>query len=118
MPFPEGPFRIVSFGHVLNELWKRETDRTARRVALIERAATQLASDGQIFVLEPATHAINREMLELRDALAAAGWRIDAVSITECPATPTPTPTATPTPTSTPRPTPTLRQRPTPAPRP
>jgi SAM-dependent methyltransferase len=88
MPFPEGPFRIVSFGHVLNELWKRETDRTARRVALIERAAAQLASDGQIFVLEPATHAINREMLELRDALAAAGWRIDAPCIRQesCPA--------------------------------
>ena len=88
MPFPEGSFRIVSFGHVLNELWKREPDRVARRVAIIERAAAQLAADGQIFVLEPATHAINREMLELRDALAAAGWRIDAPCIRQafCPA--------------------------------
>ena len=88
MPFPEGPFRIVSFGHVLNELWKREPDRTARRVALIERAAAQLSSDGQIFVLEPATHAINREMLELRDALATARWRIDAPCVRQafCPA--------------------------------
>jgi hypothetical protein len=78
----------VSFGHVLNELWKREPDRTARRVALIERAAAQLSPEGQIFVLEPATHAINREMLELRDALAGAGWRIDAPCIRQafCPA--------------------------------
>jgi SAM-dependent methyltransferase len=88
MPFPDGPFRMVSFGHVLNELWKREPDRTARRVALIERAAARLSADGQIFVLEPATHAINREMLELRDALAGAGWRIDAPCIRQefCPA--------------------------------
>jgi SAM-dependent methyltransferase len=88
MPFPEGPFRIVSFGHVLNELWKREPDRTARRLALLERAAAQLSADGQIFVLEPATHAINREMLELRDALASAGWRMDAPCFRQafCPA--------------------------------
>ncbi len=88
LPFPDGPFRIVSFGHVLNELWKREPDRTARRLALIERAAAQLGPDGQVFVLEPATHAINREMLELRDALASAGWRIDAPCIRQafCPA--------------------------------
>jgi SAM-dependent methyltransferase len=88
MPFPDGPFRIVSFGHVLNELWKREPDRTARRIALIERAAAQLSADGQIFVLEPATHTINREMLELRDALRAAGWRMDAPCIRQefCPA--------------------------------
>ena len=88
MPLPEGPFRIVSFGHVLNELWKREPDRIARRVAMIQQAAAQLSADGQIFVLEPATHAINREMLELRDALAATGWRIDAPCIRQafCPA--------------------------------
>ena len=88
MPFPEGPFRIVSFGHVLNELWKREPDRTARRFALIEQAAAQLSANGQIFVLEPATHTINREMLELREALARAGWRIDAPCFRQafCPA--------------------------------
>jgi hypothetical protein len=88
MPLPEGPFRIVSFGHVLNELWKRDPIALRARVALIERAAAQLSSDGQIFVLEPATHAINREMLELRDALATAGWRIDAPCVRQafCPA--------------------------------
>jgi SAM-dependent methyltransferase len=87
-PLPEGPFRIVSLGHVLNELWKREPDRIARRLAFLESVVPLLASDGQVFVLEPATHAINREMLELRDALAAAGWRIDAPCFRQgpCPA--------------------------------
>ncbi|MEI6388843.1 MAG: small ribosomal subunit Rsm22 family protein [Spirochaetota bacterium] len=76
LPPLEGPFDAIVASKLLNELWKDEADRIARRVALVETAAAHLASGGFVLVIEPATLAASRDALALRDALCARGWHI------------------------------------------
>lgn len=68
-PVPDGSYDCLLFGHVLNELWKQEPDRIARRARLVAQAAARLRPGGTVLILEPARHIINAEALALRDAL-------------------------------------------------
>jgi len=77
-PLPEGPYDLILLAHALNELWKDEPDRQARRLAVLERIAGLLSPDGLLVVVEPALLATSRETLALRDELAAAGYAIAA----------------------------------------
>ena len=69
-------FDAIVASHLLNELWKDEADRIERRLAFIEGQARRLDQGGFLLVIEPATQVASRELLALRDALAARGWRI------------------------------------------
>ncbi|MDA8427126.1 MAG: methyltransferase domain-containing protein [Treponema sp.] len=75
---PAGPYDVILLAHTLNELWKDESDRHARRLAVLERLAGLLALDGLLVVVEPALLATGRETLALRDDLAAAGYEVAA----------------------------------------
>jgi SAM-dependent methyltransferase len=69
---------LITLGHVLNELWKEREDRVERRASLLERLCSKLSPGGRILVMEPASHAVNRELLQLRDLLLTRGFVVDA----------------------------------------
>ncbi len=75
---PPGPFALITAGHLFNELDKRAGDRIERRAALCDRLAPRLAPGGRLVLLDPASHALNLDLLALRDALLARGWQIEA----------------------------------------
>jgi SAM-dependent methyltransferase len=72
---PTGSFDLIVMGHCLNELWRGEGDAADRRLGLIRRAAGRLAPGGRILLVEPALLLTCRELIGLRDRLAASGWR-------------------------------------------
>jgi SAM-dependent methyltransferase len=74
---PEGPFDLITLGHVLNELG-RGARAVSERTALLERAATQLRPGGSLVVLEPALRDTSRELLAVRDQLVEHGFAIRA----------------------------------------
>jgi len=74
---PAGSFDLVVFGHCLNEIGIGD-DRIQRRLAIVLRSATALATGGAVLVIDPATLAASRDALALRDALVATGWRVRA----------------------------------------
>jgi ribosomal protein RSM22 (predicted rRNA methylase) len=69
----DGAFDLILLGFVLNELFLDlpVAERVARRAALLTEAAGQLAEGGAIIVLEPALKETTRELMQLRDVLAA-----------------------------------------------
>ena len=72
-PIPPGPWDVIYAGHLVNELWAADPDPLARRRDLILQALASLRPNGRLILVEPAPHAINRDLLALRDALHAAG---------------------------------------------
>lgn len=74
----EGVYDAFVASHLLNELWKAAEDRIERRVSFVEGYARLLDAKGFLLAIEPATQTASRELLGLRDALAARGWRIQA----------------------------------------
>lgn len=89
-PLPDGPFDLVTAVHAVNELWADHDDRLERRQALVETAAARLAPGGRILLVDPALTATANEAIELRDRLAASGWRVLAPCTRggHCPALP------------------------------
>lgn len=71
----EGPFDLVLFGFVLNELFGElpPDQRVARRASILRDAARLLAPNGAIVVLEPALKESTRELMALRDELSLSG---------------------------------------------
>jgi SAM-dependent methyltransferase len=82
-PLPDGPWDVVWLGHVVNELFKRQPDRQVRRVGLLRQIGATLSPRGRVFIVEPAAHALNAELLALRDALLADGWFVHAPCFTQ-----------------------------------
>lgn len=66
-------FDLVTFGFVLNELFAsaKPDERAALRAELLLEAAKQLGEGGAIIVLEPALKESARELMALRNVLAA-----------------------------------------------
>jgi SAM-dependent methyltransferase len=73
---PEGSFDLIVMGHCLNELWRGREGAIDRKLALLRRAALSLAPGGRILLIEPALLLTCRELIALRDALAAEGWSV------------------------------------------
>jgi SAM-dependent methyltransferase len=71
---PAGRFDLVVMGHCLNELWRGRSDSPDLRLGLLRRIAGSLAPGGAILLVEPALLATCRELIALRDRLAAEGW--------------------------------------------
>jgi SAM-dependent methyltransferase len=69
-----GPFDLVLLGFVLNELdlERPELDRNARSAELLRALCARLAPDGALIALEPALKQSARELMQVRDLLAAA----------------------------------------------
>ncbi len=87
-PPPAGRYDTIVFSHVLNELWPERADRIALRAALLNRLVPSLRPGGRIIILEPALLGITRDLLGLRNEVAAAGWHIISPCFlqTACPA--------------------------------
>jgi len=85
---PDGTFELIIMGHLINELWQDRQDRLDRRFAFMEKAFSRLVPTGALLVLEPALMGTGRDLLELRDRLAASGKRILAPCVRSgpCPA--------------------------------
>lgn len=68
-----GPFDLVLFGFVLNELFLDQPAeaRIEARADVLRRAASELREGGALLVLEPALRETARELMQLRDLLVA-----------------------------------------------
>ena len=68
-----GRFDLVLYGFVLNELFLDlgPDERAARRAEVLTEASAQLAEGGAVIVLEPALKETARELMHVRDVLAA-----------------------------------------------
>lgn len=65
---------LIVVGLTLNELFlESRADRLDAREGLLRALAGRLEEGGSLVVLEPATRAITRELMQLRDRFAAAG---------------------------------------------
>jgi SAM-dependent methyltransferase len=73
---PAGSFDLILMGHCLNELWPGGSEAMDSKRALLERAARSLAPGGRILLIEPALLATCRDLIALRDRLAAEGWSV------------------------------------------
>jgi SAM-dependent methyltransferase len=73
---PGGAFDLILMGHCLNELWRGRPDAIDRRASLLRRASRSLAPGGLILLVEPALLLTSRELIALRDKLAAEGWEV------------------------------------------
>jgi SAM-dependent methyltransferase len=73
---PSASFDFIVMGHSLNELWRGRDDAVERRTDLVKRAARLLAPGGLILLVEPALLVTCRELIALRDRLAADGWSV------------------------------------------
>jgi len=71
-----GPFDLVVMGHCLNELWPSSAAAPEKRLGLAEGVMDLLAPGGLFLVVEPSLLRTSRDLLSLRDALAAGGRRV------------------------------------------
>jgi ribosomal protein RSM22 (predicted rRNA methylase) len=84
-----GPFDIIVLSNVLNELYLRDQDRVARRIALVSRIVERLlAPEGSCIIVEPALRETSRELLMVRDGLVDGGIAVYSPCLVQgsCPA--------------------------------
>jgi ribosomal protein RSM22 (predicted rRNA methylase) len=65
-PLPTGSFDLITFGHVLNELFRGDV---TKRAAVLEKALGQVRPGGGVLVIEPALRETSRALLETRSVL-------------------------------------------------
>lgn len=75
---PGAGFDLVVMSHCLNELHGKSPDRTERRAGLLDRISRLLKPEGLILLVEPSLLSTSRELFELRDVMAARGFRVIA----------------------------------------
>jgi ribosomal protein RSM22 (predicted rRNA methylase) len=68
---------LVTFGHVINELFQG-ADAPERRAGLLEEALALVAPGGSVVVIEPALRDTSRALLRVRDLLVARGHAVRA----------------------------------------
>lgn len=71
-----GAFDVVIANHLLNELWVGKANALQSRVDFLERWTASLASDGLLFIAEPALLKTSREELAVRDELTGRGFSV------------------------------------------
>jgi len=81
-------FDLITFQHVLNELWQNDADRINKHVNLVKSLASRLSPEGRLLFIEPAMTATSRDLLLLRNRLLSAGLYIEAPCLFDqaCPA--------------------------------
>ncbi len=70
--FPPGPFDAIVLSHTMNELWRSEASRAAKRLDFLGKLVSLLSENGILLIVEPAITSTSRELLGLRDTLLAA----------------------------------------------
>lgn len=75
---PEVRYDLVTFGHVLNELFGKGPGAIERRAGLVEQALEHVKPGGTLLILEPALRETSRELLQVRDLLVARGYAVRA----------------------------------------
>lgn len=84
-----GPFDIIVLSNVLNELYLRNENRVERRIALLTHILDQLlAAEGSCIIVDPALRETSRELIMVRDGLAAGGITVYSPCLVQgrCPA--------------------------------
>ena len=71
-------FDLISFQHILNELWPNDPDRIQKRLSLVKSLLPRLTPDGRLLFIEPALTATSRDLLLLRNRLLSEGFFIEA----------------------------------------
>jgi SAM-dependent methyltransferase len=81
-------FDLITFQHVLNELWHNDPDRIQKRVKLVKSLLPRLTPNGRLLFIEPASMAPSRDLLLLRNQLLSAGLFMEAPCLFDhaCPA--------------------------------
>ncbi len=81
-------FDIIVVSHALNELWQGDSDRIAKRCALLEKAAERLSPEGVLFLSEPALLETSRSLLAVRDMIVSRGFTVLSPCLADgqCPA--------------------------------
>lgn len=82
----EGAYDLVVLSNVLNELFLGRPDRGERRVELLTGIMNDaLAPTGSCIIIEPSLRETTRDLLTVRDALAAAGYTIYSPCLSQAP---------------------------------
>jgi SAM-dependent methyltransferase len=68
-----GSFDLITFGHVLNELWATNPGRIQMRSSFLTSRMAFLKPEGMALILEPALFNITRDLLALRDIMVKQG---------------------------------------------
>lgn len=66
-------FDLITFQHVLNELWQNDPKRIQKRLNLVKSLLPRLTPDGRMLFIEPALMATSRDLLLLRNKLLSEG---------------------------------------------
>lgn len=69
---PDGVYDLVLVGLTLNELFASDPDPVGRRTAWLRGLALRLAPGGSVVVVEPALREPTRQLMAVRDRLAAS----------------------------------------------
>jgi ribosomal protein RSM22 (predicted rRNA methylase) len=76
-PLLRGQYDLIILSNVLNELFRNDEERIARRIDTLNEIVKRfLAHDGSCIIIEPALHDTSREMLLVRDGLLAQGFHV------------------------------------------
>ena len=75
---PEGKYDLITFGHVLNELFGTDDAALRRRADLLEEALGKLKPRGSVLIVEPALRETSRALLKVRDVMVERGYGIRA----------------------------------------
>jgi len=76
-PLLEGWYDLIILSNVLNELFRSDEERIAKRIDVLNEIMKRfLTHDGSCIIIEPALHDTSREMLLVRDGLLAHGFHV------------------------------------------
>jgi SAM-dependent methyltransferase len=81
-------FDLITFQHVLNELWPDDPDRIQKRLKLVKSTLSHLTPSGRLLLIEPASMSPSRDLLLLRNRLLSEGLFMEAPCLfsNACPA--------------------------------
>ncbi len=79
-PMPDGPFDLITMGHVVNELFGLPTQPGViqKRADLLEKVMEKLRPNGTLLIIDPALRETSRALLQVRDLLVQRGYPIRA----------------------------------------
>ncbi|HZH03088.1 MAG TPA: small ribosomal subunit Rsm22 family protein, partial [Myxococcaceae bacterium] len=75
---PDGPYDLVTAGHLFNELFGKGESSLGRRAALVEAMLSRVKKGGSAVIVEPALRETSRELLGLRDLMVSRGYAVRA----------------------------------------
>lgn len=84
-----GPYDVVIFSNVLNELANADESKIPKRIDMLNTIiGGLLAEDGSCIIIEPALRPTSRDMLEVRDGLLRHGFNVYSPCLIseDCPA--------------------------------